>query len=440
MPELDYLDAPPIETEETDEERMARLFGVNRPASVAAPGDTPSSSPERAYSQPPVNTSAPVTAPALVAPPPAMTRGAGTANDVVPPVRVPRSYAMPEAPDIGGRASLYGEPRTITAGGMPPVSIGSPFGSGTVQLPPPVSQRPQWKDYAPPVKHGWGRAGQILEEMFTPIPRLAEDRARFAYRQATGDYDAGLRQQESSEQEIERLQDRARAAQNAPSTAQQLANAIASGDQEAIDRINRAEQGGRTTPQGREPRTVETGAGVFQFNEDTGRYDIPVGPPKGKGFTNPFEAFAFGSPDEKKAAQDFLDMEARTRKKNEKPGEVEQRYALYQKDPAAYREMYGDRGGAQDQAQAARMLKYFATARKETEGNFMLDDATREERLAEIDALEKPYLDAAAARPNTRQNGPVEDTVMVISPQGEKGTIPRANLQRAIKRGFKQVQ
>ena len=111
--------------------------------------------------------------------------------------------------------------------------------------------------------------------------------------------------------------------------------------------------------------------------------------------TDPFEAFAYGSPEEKKAAQDFLTFEKKIGTQFDKPGEIEQRYSLYQKDPDAYKAMFGDRGSAQDQQQASRMLRYFDGERKRIEQDWTLDETTRAQRLGEIDQLEQPYLDAA---------------------------------------------
>lgn len=113
-------------------------------------------------------------------------------------------------------------------------------------------------------------------------------------------------------------------------------------------------------------------------------------------FASPFEAHTYGSPEERQAAQDFIDFEDRTRTKNqrpEKPGEVEQRYQLYLKNPEAYKAMYGDRGAAQDAAQATRMLNYFKGQRQQIENDWTIDEATRQQRLSEIEELERPYLD-----------------------------------------------
>jgi hypothetical protein len=122
--------------------------------------------------------------------------------------------------------------------------------------------------------------------------------------------------------------------------------------------------------------------------------------------TDPFEAFAYGTPEQKQAAKDFLDAEKKAGARYEKPGEIEQRYDLFRKDPDSYREMFGDKGAAQDaaqasrdQAQASRMLKYFDGQRKRIEQDWTLDEPTRAQQLAEIDRLGQPYLDATAPGP-----------------------------------------
>lgn len=173
---------------------------------------------------------------------------------------------------------------------------------------------------------------------------------------------------------------------------------------------------------------------------------------KPKTRTNPFEAFAYGTPDEKQSAKDFIALEGKQRLQDRAPSEVEQRYALFQKDPDGYKSMYGERGGAQEQAQAARMLKFFDGRRKEIEGDFTLDDQTKQQRLSEIGELEKPYLDAAkvggpsggaAAKKNAggaSGDGPRAGEIEVNGPNGEHGYIPRAKLAKAKTLGWKQVE
>lgn len=171
-----------------------------------------------------------------------------------------------------------------------------------------------------------------------------------------------------------------------------------------------------------------------------------------KVYSSPFEAFAYGSPDEKKSAKEFLTLEGAQKRLDRSPSEIEQRYTLYRSDPDAYQQMFGNKGTAQDQAQAARMLKFFDAHRKEVQGDFTLDDQTKQQHLAEIDELEKPYLAAAGAqggappnaapakvvpKPGLNAGGLQPGEVEVISPTGQHGYIPKANLAKALKRGYK---
>jgi len=162
--------------------------------------------------------------------------------------------------------------------------------------------------------------------------------------------------------------------------------------------------------------------------------------------TSPFEAFAYGSAEERKAAQDFLDLEKRVGRRYEKPGEVEQRYSLYQKDPEAYKAMFGDRGGAQDeartakeQANATRMLNYFSKQRQQIESDWTLDETQKAAKLAEIEQLSQPYLNVAKPG-GANGTGGAEDRVTVRDSKGNVGTVPRSKLGQALKKGYTQAQ
>ena len=157
--------------------------------------------------------------------------------------------------------------------------------------------------------------------------------------------------------------------------------------------------------------------------------------------TNPFEAFAYGTPEERKAAQDFLTLEKRTGAQYRNPSEIDERYSLYKRDPDAYKSMFGNRGDAQDQAnsaraqaQATRMLKYFDAQRKEIQNSFLMDDNEKQQQLSQIDQLEKPYQDAAQVKPRATDES---DTIQVINPNGTAGTIPVSNIKKALSRGYK---
>jgi len=156
---------------------------------------------------------------------------------------------------------------------------------------------------------------------------------------------------------------------------------------------------------------------------------------------SPFEAFAYGTPEERKAAQDFLALEKRTGAQYRTPSEIDERYSLYKRDPDAYKSMFGNRGDAQDQAnsaraqaQAARMLKYFDARRKEIQNSFLMDDDEKQQQLSQIDQLEKPYQDAAQVKPRATDES---DTIQVINPNGTAGTIPVSNIKKALSRGYK---
>ena len=179
-------------------------------------------------------------------------------------------------------------------------------------------------------------------------------------------------------------------------------------------------------------KNADTEAQREKFAEDQARNTIPVTLPDGrtfnlpaktaedyfkaqqadqtksdvaanKRFTDPFQAFAYGTPMEKKAARDFLTFEKQADAKNQRPDDIDARYALYKRDPQAYTAMFGSKDAAQDsrnQAQAARMLKYFDGQRNSIQKDFMLTDAERQAQLNEIDQLEQPYLDIAQPQQN----------------------------------------
>ena len=152
----------------------------------------------------------------------------------------------------------------------------------------------------------------------------------------------------------------------------------------------------------------------------------------------PFEAYAYGTPDEKQSAQDFLDMEHKFQHKYSNPSEFDERYKLFKEDPDTYRAMFGDKSGSgPDAANATRMLAYFDRRRREVQGDFTLDDSQKQEQLQEIEKLEKPFMDAA--QPGNRRGGN-EDRVTVTHPDGRSGTIPRSRLEAAKKKGYREAQ
>lgn len=161
--------------------------------------------------------------------------------------------------------------------------------------------------------------------------------------------------------------------------------------------------------------------------------------------TSPFEAFAYGTPEDKKAAQDFLAMEKRLGAQYQKPDDVERRYALFKKDPDSYKAMYGDRGQATedrqanaDRTHATTMLKYFQKQRDEIEKNFMLGDDEKAEKLRELGEVEKPFMETARGGAGGGA-GDKNDRVNVIHPDGTAGSIPRSQLKNALKKGYRQA-
>jgi len=182
--------------------------------------------------------------------------------------------------------------------------------------------------------------------------------------------------------------------------------------------------------------TNDQGRRVLTFQRANGEtYDRVGGQtqPKSSGHTSAFEAFAYGSPEEKKAAQDYIEFEKRMGTKYKSPTEFDERYRLFKEDPDTYRAMFGDKsGGGPNPANATRMLNYFDKRRREVNGDFTLDDNQKQEQLKEIENLEKPFMDAA--QPGGR--GGNEDRVTVVHPNGKVGTIPRSQLDKAKKKGL----
>lgn len=153
--------------------------------------------------------------------------------------------------------------------------------------------------------------------------------------------------------------------------------------------------------------------------------------------TSPFEAFAYGDAQEKKAAQDFLDLEHRLGSRYRTPSEFEEKYRLFKEDPDTYRAMFGDKSAEKpDRATATRMLNYFDRRRREIQQDFTLDDNQKQEQLKDVENLEKPFLDAV--QPGAAAGGK-NDRVEVIHPNGQRGTVPRSQLDKAKKKGYREA-
>ena len=159
--------------------------------------------------------------------------------------------------------------------------------------------------------------------------------------------------------------------------------------------------------------------------------------PKQTGHSNAFEAFAYGTPEEKQSATDFLDMEHKLSRKYERPTEFDERYKLYQENPDAYRAMFGDKSGdGVDRKTATGMLNYFDRRRKEVNQDFTLTDDEKKQQLDEIARLEQPFMDAVQSGASRGGN---QDRVEVIHPNGRRGTIPRSQLNKAKSKGYREA-
>lgn len=122
-------------------------------------------------------------------------------------------HSVPFSPDISGEpfpsaseavsALPAQEPSSMRIGASKPLRIGPSVSEPPVPSPAISStgqQRPQWKDYAPAQKHGWGRVGQTLGEFFLGTQSKAEDRAEKAYKAATEEYEAPSKEAQSEAQ------------------------------------------------------------------------------------------------------------------------------------------------------------------------------------------------------------------------------------------------
>lgn len=113
---------------------------------------------------------------------------------VAPPVVIPKA-------EVSG-VDAPPPALSVPGGEMQPVpSIG---GAPQAKIPLVDNSRPKWEDYAPVQKHGIGRVGQVLGEMFLGTQSKAENRAEHAYKNATAEYEAPNKeaQQQAQTQEL----------------------------------------------------------------------------------------------------------------------------------------------------------------------------------------------------------------------------------------------
>lgn len=160
--------------------------------------------------------------------------------------------------------------------------------------------------------------------------------------------------------------------------------------------------------------------------------------PERQTHTSPFEAFAYGTPEEKKAAQDFLSFEKRMGAQYQRPTEAEFRYSLYQRDPEGYKAVFGDKEAAADFTRAehtAKLKAFFDKQRDAISKDFMLGDDEKAQQLRDLDEAERQFREATGGA-----GGPSGgDRVNVIDPNGQPGTIPRSQLKKAKKQGYREA-
>ena len=353
----------------------------------AGPGYAPAPMPARAVGPVPPN--------AVISP------GGMAERPTFAPAPMPGTASAPEiAPPIGTA------PASPPAGMFPPAPLPTPPPTAREAFVQEHGQRPTYTQFQPAPMRWWQKilapiavgaaswhnpegGARAYDEIYNEPRREAQER----YQSATGEYDRGLaaaigteneerqRELESSAAEErgvrlegERLsnqeKERALAAPltaSVPTLDQQLDAAIQKGDRGEIDRLM-------------DLRDRKAGAG---------KSDRTLG--------NPFEAYAYGTPVQKQAATEFLDLEEKAKTRAQRPSEWEERYQLFKRDPDAYLQMTGaaQRGTTAERQHAEKMLKYFDEERTAISKDFLLDEPTRKQRLAEIGELEKPYLELA---------------------------------------------
>ena len=216
--------------------------------------------------------------------------------------------------------------------------------------------------------------------------------------------------------------------------------------QDEEDRNLQSEIDARNKPENPQDKKIDEyvndrGQRVLTFQRANGEVYDRVGgktEPKQTGHTSAFEAFAYGTPEEKKAAQDYLEFEKKLGARYRTPSEFDERYRLFKEDPDTYKAMFGDKSGAgPDRATATKMLNYFDKRRREIGSDFTLDDQQKAQQLQDVEDLERPFMDAV--QPGAADGGK-GDRVPVVDPNGQAGTIPRSQLKAAKKKGYREAQ
>jgi len=384
---------------------------------------------------------------------------AGTGLRASAPPPVPPGIVRPQPPrsleEVEARALTGTGLRASVPGAQPSLS---PAGGASMTMPPgtvgPATQRLQaLLAQQRPELHGWKKALDVASQ-FSPISRRIEAQipgspGNFDMKMGLAAAQAATEQgSQANEQSIENAAAQAQFATPAKRRAymDQNPNEFAGvSDFERNDWVLSGKFPQRQPAQ--RPENIDREAYDFYVSKGMSPaearkrvlQDAQDVKPERQTHTSPFEAFAYGSPGEKRAAQDFLDLEKRLGSRYRNPTEFEEKYKLYKEDPETYRALFGDKSGEKpDRATATRMLNYFDKRRREVSQDFTLDDAQKQEQLQEIERLEKPFMEAVqpgAAGGRAGNN----DRVEVIHPNGQRGTIPRSQLPAAKKKGYREV-
>lgn len=213
----DVLEMPPVAVDdETDEQGRQRRLQQRQPLTIPAPANAQQPSQPQTPAQ---------------------------STPSLPPVQVsPQQPAAPSgAPAITPPKPVMATPATQSTPSLPPVN-------------PPGVNVPGYQNGAPQL-HGWKKAADVIASMF-PIGRAVETAI------------PGTPQNFDLEQQKAMLR---------ASKWQEAEKSAAETDEVKARTESLRNPSPKTAP---EPKTVDTGDGVFQFNEDTGRYDIKIGPSK----------------------------------------------------------------------------------------------------------------------------------------------------------------
>jgi hypothetical protein len=153
---------------------------------------------------------------------------------------------------------------------------------------------------------------------------------------------------------------------------------------------------GAARPHPGSPHTVETGEGVYQFNPDSGRYDIRVGPPKPRsgnnGELNPAQIARMRNSAEQQKAAALRQAE----------NDVRRHYGLDKPDPM------------NPQGEWPQEAIDEISSRKEQ--------------------IQNDYLEKLSNVPDASSGS---ERISVIGPNGKTGSIPRSQLKQAKKQGYR---